>query len=654
MKVKHLLIASLYILFTVTNCHAEKYALIVAIAKYPNPYKNGWMPLSSDKDAVLVKDALLQKQFAEKNILMIQDSMADKKGIENAFSTLIHKVKKDDVVVIHFSSHGEQLADDNNDELDGLDEAIVPYGAVYPENPNDFYKYEKAYLRDDEFGLYIDSLRTRMGSNGDLLVMLDACHSGTGTRGIAVCRGGKPAMVPAGFTNNSRGHAGDGDNFADNFSRVVSGKATYSVISAAKAEQLNFECSDDKGNSVGSLSYAFAKALSNSTPNTSYKGLYDNIVSVMNVKASRQEPVMEGDGAQRSLLGGTVQKVPSHLNIVGSPGPGKIELNSGTIAGTNVGSKFDVYKVDAIIGKDVKIDEGQIVAANSFTSTGSLKSGKTYNKGEAWIVMTALSYGDGVVRIKVEDNPVVANIKKNLEGFSLVQLSPNPELILAKDSVSGNWQLRYANNGSVFLDKVNVNSASGAEDVQIAVKRFAQYRFIQQMLSNEEGLNVKVDLVPGTKAQPDTSAMLAKSRGGLMEFAEGENMWIRITNEGPVPAYVNILDLQPDGVVNPLLPNRSLNVSPDELKFAPGTSQIIKYPITISPPYGREMLKVFVTRKAINLEDVAVTKGATSRGIMEGLEKVFQQSYTMSRGVSLSVDQDGTVFNIPFNIVPKK
>jgi hypothetical protein len=112
------------------------------------------------------------------------------------------------VVVIHFSSHGEQVADTNGDEADGYDEAIVSYNAalITQEMASgaaargtltkaQFDKLQANYFRDDEFGAYIQQLRAKLGKNGDVVVFMDNCHSGTGTRGSAKVRGGKAALT---------------------------------------------------------------------------------------------------------------------------------------------------------------------------------------------------------------------------------------------------------------------------------------------------------------------------------------------------------------------------------------------------------------------------------------------------------------------------
>src|SRR5690606_7854106 len=106
---------------------AEKHALIIALGSYDK--ETGWSDISSANDVEIIKQSLIIKGFSEENIHIYIDGLT-KDGILNAIqSDLISKVKKGDVVYFHFSGHGQQVADNDGDELDGLDEALVPVNA---------------------------------------------------------------------------------------------------------------------------------------------------------------------------------------------------------------------------------------------------------------------------------------------------------------------------------------------------------------------------------------------------------------------------------------------------------------------------------------------------------------------------------------------
>lgn len=106
--------------------------------------------------------------------------MATKIAINQSLQKLCDETDDGDYLFLHFSCHGQQMMDLNGDEEDGLDEALIPYDALFWYMP-DVYEGEN-HLCDDELGLWIYKLRCKAGRNGQVMVLLDACHSGTANR----------------------------------------------------------------------------------------------------------------------------------------------------------------------------------------------------------------------------------------------------------------------------------------------------------------------------------------------------------------------------------------------------------------------------------------------------------------------------------------
>ena len=117
---KTLLILPALFFFSFKIDAQTKRALIVAIGNYPAA--SGWAEINSLNDVPLLQNALIKQNFPLEHINIITDSAATKTGIENALDRLIDSSKTGDIVVIYFSSHGEQIEDDNHDEVDGLDD----------------------------------------------------------------------------------------------------------------------------------------------------------------------------------------------------------------------------------------------------------------------------------------------------------------------------------------------------------------------------------------------------------------------------------------------------------------------------------------------------------------------------------------------------
>ena len=156
-----------------------KRALISGIGEYP--VESGWHSINGDNDVPLITDALIQKGFDSGNIVSLINEKATKENILYKFSHLTKEARQNDIIYIHFSTHGQQVVDLDGDEEDGLDEAIIPFDAQ-----KSFVKgqYEgENHLMDDELNELLSALRNKIGEEGTLLVIIDACHSGDATRG---------------------------------------------------------------------------------------------------------------------------------------------------------------------------------------------------------------------------------------------------------------------------------------------------------------------------------------------------------------------------------------------------------------------------------------------------------------------------------------
>ena len=112
--------------------------------------------------------------FKPAQIHKLLDSQVTKKAIKREFDWLFDGVKTGDRLVFHFSGHGSYIPDENGDESDGKDEITCLYDM-------DFYNSE-TYMRDDEWQEIIQQLPEDV----NLTFILDNCHSGTGTRVLAV------------------------------------------------------------------------------------------------------------------------------------------------------------------------------------------------------------------------------------------------------------------------------------------------------------------------------------------------------------------------------------------------------------------------------------------------------------------------------------
>lgn len=242
------------------SANAEtKRALLIGISDYGNAKEdpNKWANISGANDIELLSPLFKNHGFQVSTLI---DNQATHAGIIKALENLTKNSKKGDVVYIHFSMHGQPFEDLNGDEADGWDETLIPVDAQMQ------YKkgvYEgKNHLLDDELETHFNNLRTKLGTTGQLYVVLDACHSGGASRGDDDhIRGTRE-----GFTRSGKEYKPDRTKETNDYFAVAtkSGQSPVTFIEACRSYQVNKEVRDVNTNVwYGSLSYYIAQAMKN-------------------------------------------------------------------------------------------------------------------------------------------------------------------------------------------------------------------------------------------------------------------------------------------------------------------------------------------------------------------------------------------------------
>ena len=637
------------------------HALIFAIGNYPN-----WPRISSLQDVSFIDSALSKRGFTD--IKIVSDKDATVQGISNALEDLINRVKTGDVVAIHFSSHGEQVQDDNGDESDGLDETIVTYNAKLPPRGQDlsteeYNKFQADYFRDDLFGKYIDELRAKLGSAGDVVVFMDLCHSGTGTRGVAKVRGGEPALVSKNFDPSKYASMDSAGDFRENKARGDDANlATYIVYSAAEANELDYETTDDEGRGVGSLTYAISKVFSTLNTAVSYRAFFADIQTVMSERTPRQHPVVEGTGLDRTIFGGKFIRQQPYIEISKISGK-NIFLKAGKMQGLDSGAVVAVYpKGTSDTSNATKMATGIIVNSTAYTSEVTLDKETGLQQAAAgWVFVSepvynteslGVGFNDAVGNARGIANKTFSQqeqsaIKKFLSNIPLVKFNKTPELTITKGN--GNDSIIIASNGYLF------NTISDTTGLKEKIEQYIQYKFLKNLNITDESAQLQIRLVPFINGKADTSQW-NDSIAKTPSFKNGQQFVLWVKNTGSNNVYLNILDMQPDGIINKVLPNKAKNIYPVDLKIAAGSERLFSnYPIKVSPPYGTEIFKVFASKQQIDLEQIATTRGADTRGNLTLLESLVKKSYSEStRGADADniSNADGSCFNLMFEIKP--
>jgi len=637
-----------------------KHALIIAVANYPE--EGGWSAISSDNDIALIKNALIKQGFTEENISIIIDDEADKKGMVSELSNLSIRVNEGDIVVVHFSGHGQQIRDnENNDEIDGYDEALIPYDAqVYFSTA---YRGEN-HLRDDEITLLLNNIRTKIGKDGNILVILDSCHSGTGTRGLSKSRGTSIKFEEPGYSSPE---AEDQDNFSEiEESENNDDLASMVVISGASQEELNYEYFDKNSEiSYGSLSYSLSKALSEANPETTYRALFDMIQVEMSIIAPKQSPQIEGDIDMKIFGGQAVDQQP-YFMIESYYDEKTVTINAGNLMGIFDGTEVGFYEINT--SDPTKAEPkttGKIINSSAVESdiiiTGTLSEEDAKN---SWIFITNMNFGDMSIKVKIENlknKALEDKLSEECDKLATVDVvNKDPELIIEK--LKGETiQIITTDELVVYelaLNETSINDA--ANKIIERLKGYTQANLLKNISMTDPDLNVTFEIIPvtvkkaGSRFVVDERLSLESKlkNGNQLEFSDGDPFKIKVRNDGYTEAYYQIIDIQPDNNINILIPGQNRTAA--EYIIYPGEEKELGEIFVFGEPYGTEIFKLVATSEPIDLSMIVTTRGAETKGFSSPFEQLFAESYKQTRAGTLSVPPSSVnVFSVPFKVVEK-
>jgi hypothetical protein len=269
-----------------------KKAVLVGVNRYriPGSDLRGCVP------DVKNMSRLIQGQygFDAGDITMLTDFDATKKAMEEAITGMVSGAKRGDVLLLHFSGHGSNVPDDNDEEADNRDEILCP---------TDLDWYDP--FRDDWLRNVFDGL-----SAGVSLTMIsDSCHSGTVTRAIEppdapLLERYLPspwdlATVESGrdLTATTRGTLHKATEEERKARDIVPVDIPEVLISGCRADQTSADA-HISGGYAGALTYHLVEALAEAGTPLSYRDLHDKTCEKLKRGRYEQVPQLEGSEAR--------------------------------------------------------------------------------------------------------------------------------------------------------------------------------------------------------------------------------------------------------------------------------------------------------------------------------------------------------------------
>lgn len=653
----------------------EKKALVIAVGDYPT--EGYWGKISSDKDVPLILNALHHHGFVDENILIIQDSVATKAGIISAIQKITRDAEKGDILVVHYSGHGQQMWDKDGDELDGKDESIVPYNA-----PMKFIKNEyegENHLRDDELEILFGDLRAKLGSEGSLTVIFDACHSGTATRGggMAPSRGTTEFMGPSDWPGKPGKDKGTMNMKPKTRGAGETDLAPMVLFSGASASQLNYETYDEDGNTVGSLSYTISKVLLNANKTSTYREIFDQVRIEMSVITPRQTPQVEGE-IDKVIFGGKgSDKAPYFLNTQVIDGKTTV-VNGGKLSGLFNKSKVALYPPNVEdIKKSAPLAQGVIANANLVNADviWDTEIDKEILR-KSFVYITAQNYETVRLKVKlnISDDPdLLSALQTNIKEYQQVieVTTQAPQIVIEKTKTRGTSAVEVVTNTAMVIrtDEISENKTLMAANITKTLLQYAQARFLRDLNTSNPEVKLHMEMIPILEVEKQVTGegrykrtkTIEKSRGNIQDkmvngtivLDSGDMFKLKITNNGNDVAYFTLLDIMADNNVAVMIPRK--NEPAAEYMIRPGETLELDRIYTVVPPQGMETFKLIASLDPIDLRKIVISRGGANP--QSPFEKLIQSSYVeKTRGVTddaedIEVPADAAdVFTLVFKI----
>ena len=379
------------------------------------------------EDVNTIKQLLLnQFKFKSESIHTLINEQATSSRISQEINDwLLKETNPGDRVFFHYSGHGSQIKDDNNDEKDGYDDTIFTWDGN-PENGDN-------EIRDDNIEKWI------LGLSGRRVVMIfDSCHSGTISRDTIGSRSIAPPDQFAGSRNIAGARTAKTEKFVGGvigrgLAKVSNnnGEQTVGTVIIAAAEEEQSAYPIKMGNKfIGALTYNFSSIIKNDI-NIKLGDLTSSLIAeVQKASSSKQRPVVEyaknnmTDLTQYPLFGGWDKAVevafvnPASSNRVTIKSKdGKSIYRSGEYVSFQVSTQKTGYLYLIVFSKEEnknnsdKNEPNDIAIClfpNSDDSNNYLQreSSITIPQNSSYSFPVAPPYGEDVVVAIVSDRPL--------------------------------------------------------------------------------------------------------------------------------------------------------------------------------------------------------------------------------------------------------
>lgn len=545
---------------------ATLFALLVGINEYANgreiPLLGGCI------NDVIAIEQLLRSGFnvPPEHICVLKNLQATHGAIEHAFREhFINRARARSqpshlesapAFLFHFSGHGSQALDETGTEPDGLDETLVPYDGrtrgVYD-------------IKDWELGQWLDEL-TQFSDN--VTVVLDCCHSGSGTRDMQTSLVATRRCSPDLRSQQTPRPPLDASMRSLSTASGWMESERHVLLSACRdREEANEIAAHDNGRACrhGALTYALLQELSQVRPGRqlTYRELHERIRYRVNSIFADQMPQCEGD-RDRFVFGG-LRPVRDVFLTVAEKREGYVWVDGGIAHGLTEGSQLTVFPPDT----RTLADAGPPLATLRVEEVGAVQSGCVVEAGEVDIPLHAraivyrVNHGDMQRRVLLDASP--SPIVDKLRAC-LAEADVAPHVRSAGAGVPGDFRIRLVEShlhlqdstGKLLVAPYDSSDVNGVADDLVHLIRYHNALELCNTASHSELAGAISLAVKKLAFHVDTQQPMTKpfdtTNGGELIVELGQPLVLEVTNHAERDLYFALFDFSYDWSVTQLYP----------------------------------------------------------------------------------------------------
>jgi metacaspase-1 len=605
-----------------------KKAFVVAISQYDPA--TGWNSISSDQDLKLIRQYLAKEGFS--TVVVLENQKATKAAVVKSFRDFIGQCNKGDKVILHFSGHGIQLTDLDGDEADGYDESLVCYDS--PKIKIDSSYDGSKHLLDDEWNVLVTDLRTKLGISGHVLAVIDACHSGTISRGnpTVKVRGGElPIVLRRKKVSNPKSKANETSGFSER-TTGIGGLAKYVCLGGSPSHKENHEINiyDPKTGAVkqsyGSLTYGVSKAFQKLRPQTTYRQFYANALFSEKSQDDYHQPILEGD-IETLFFGGDYRGTKPYYEVKEVDSE-ELTLGSGSFSGLYPESKVAVCQV----GTEYPTAQNTL-ATGIITKTNETESVVKLNKalgqfkpGQIVVFVTEESTAHLSLKVFLGDLPPSdqERVKSQAKNFSNVVWTDKKilaELCIAleKDSL----QFYSVSSGLPYARRC----VNRSEEIRKRLFVFSQIKYWLSLNVQNSEYEGEMQLSNSLNCEFLSKEAYQKTNDGVLKVFAGDPVCLFIRNPQSRHLYFTILEFTPEGEFH-VISNATEPLKQTTIQLHSGQ----KFGLEPHEKGGVHTVKLFVTENPLPLEELLLTQQEIKRrsGIGETRSVKLPSMYTQT------------------------